>query len=59
MDLRKPLINKINIDEEEYTFFGGSSLLALNWAKIIYKKWNVTILLHKRKIEFPKVYTVH
>lgn len=36
-------------------FFGGSSLLALNWAKLIYKKWNVTILLHKRKIEFPKV----
>ncbi len=33
-------------------FFGGASLLAVNWINIIYKQWDVYLLLNKRVITF-------
>ncbi|MEC7415161.1 MAG: SDR family oxidoreductase [Bacteroidota bacterium] len=38
--------------KKKILFFGGSGLLALNWANKIYKSWEVILLKHKRNICF-------
>ncbi len=44
--------NKYKFMKKKIMFFGGSSLLALNWANKIYKSWEVVLLKHKRNISF-------
>lgn len=44
--------NKYKFMKKKIMFFGGSSLLALNWANKIYKSWDVVLLKHKRNISF-------
>lgn len=38
--------------KKKILFFGGSGLLALNWANKIYKNWNIILLKHKRNFSF-------
>ena len=44
---------------KKVVFFGGSGLLAVNWAKKIYRDYEVYLIMHKRKIQFPEVKVIH
>ncbi len=41
--------------KKKILFFGGSGLLALNWANQIHQNWDIILLMHKRKVTFPYV----
>ena len=40
---------------KKVVFFGGSGLLAVNWATKIYRDYEVYLIMHKRKIQLPEV----
>lgn len=44
--------NKNKLVKKKILFFGGSGLLALNWANKIHKNWNIVLLKHKRNVSF-------
>lgn len=44
---------------KKVVFFGGSGLLAVNWAKKIYRDYEVYLIMHKRKIQFSEVKVIH
>lgn len=44
---------------KKIVFFGGSSLLAVNWAKQICLEYDVYLIMHKRKIQLSNVNSVH
>ena len=44
---------------EKVVFFGGSGLLAVNWAKKICLDYEVYLIMHKRKIQLPEVNVMH
>lgn len=44
---------------KKVVFFGGSGLLAVNWAKKICLDYEVYLIMHKRKIQLPEVNVIH
>lgn len=44
---------------EKLVFFGGSSLLAINWANRISSHYEVYLIMHKRLIDLPNVNCIH
>lgn len=44
---------------KKVVFFGGSGLLAVNWAKKICHSYEVYLIMHKRKIQLPGVKVIH
>ena len=44
---------------KKIVFFGGSGLLAVNWAKKICHNYEVYLIMHKRKIELPDVNIIY
>ena len=44
---------------EKVVFFGGSGLLAVNWATKICRDYEVYLIMHKRKIQLPEVKVIH
>ena len=40
---------------KKIVFFGGSSLLAVNWASRIAHEYTVYLIMHKRLIDLPNV----
>ena len=44
---------------KKIVFFGGSGLLAVNWAKEISHNYDVYLIMHKRKIELPDVNIIY
>lgn len=44
---------------EKVVFFGGSGLLAVNWATKICRDYEVFLIMHKRKIQLPEVKVIH
>lgn len=44
---------------KKVVFFGGSGLLAVNWAKKICRDYEVYLIMHKRKIQLPEVKVIH
>ena len=44
---------------KKVVFFGGSGLLAVNWAKKICLDYEVYLIMHKRKIQLPEVNVMH
>ena len=44
---------------KKVVFFGGSGLLAVNWATKICRDYEVYLIMHKRKIQLPEVKVIH
>lgn len=44
---------------KKVVFFGGSGLLAVNWAKKICLENEVYLIMHRRKIHLPEVKVIH
>ena len=44
---------------KKVVFFGGSGLLAVNWATKICCDYEVYLIMHKRKIQLPEVKVIH
>ena len=44
---------------KKVVFFGGSGLLAVNWATKICRDYEVYLIMHKRKIRLPEVKVIH
>ena len=44
---------------KKVVFFGGSGLLAVNWAKRICLDYEVYLIMHKRKIQLPNVKSIY
>lgn len=44
---------------KKVVFFGGSGLLAVNWAKKICRDYEVYLIMHKRKIQLSEVKVIH
>ena len=44
---------------KKVVFFGGSGLLAVNWATKICRDYEVYLIMHKRKIQIPEVKVIH